>query len=71
MIKITGVNIATRQVRQQWFSVCIFLPGPGLPGLIRLVGQAGIENQRQPNRPQSSPAGSFLRYGQVCNLEKK
>jgi len=39
---------ATRQVRQQWFSVCIFPLGLhfGLTG----------------NRPQSAPACSFLRW---------
>ena len=38
---------ATRQVRQQWFSVCIFPLG-------QLFGSTG-------NRPQSAPACSFLR----------
>ena len=41
---------ATRQVRQQWFSVGIFPPG-------LLFGLTG-------NRPQSAPACSFLRYQQ-------
>ncbi len=42
---------ATRQVRQQWFSECIFPLG-------LLFGLTG-------NRPQSAPACSFLRYGQL------
>ena len=43
------VTSATRQVRQQSFSVGIFPLGPGLPGLTG-------------NHPQSAPACSFLRY---------
>ena len=39
---------ATRQVRQQWFSVCIFPP-------MLFFGLTG-------NRPQSAPACSFLRW---------
>jgi hypothetical protein len=42
-----GVNISYPQVRQQWFSVCIF-------PLMLLFGLTG-------NRPQSAPACSFLR----------
>ncbi len=44
----SAITSATRQVRQQWFSVCIFPLSPffGLTG----------------NRPQSAPACSFLRY---------
>jgi len=42
---------ATRQVRQQWFSVGIFPPGLHL-------GLTG-------NRPQSAPACSFLRWVQA------
>ena len=49
MKQIRPITSATRQVRQQWFSVCIFPLGPGLPGLTG-------------NRPQSAPACSFLRY---------
>jgi hypothetical protein len=41
------VTSATRQVRQQWFSVCIF-------PLKLSFGLTG-------NRPQSAPACSFLR----------
>ena len=41
-------NISYPQVRQQWFSVCIFPPR-------LLFGLTG-------NRPQSAPACSFLRY---------
>ena len=48
--KIRPITSATRQVRQQWFSVGIFPPG-------QLFGLTG-------NRPQSAPACSFLRYGQ-------
>jgi hypothetical protein len=44
------VTSATRQVRQRWFSVCIF-------PLVQLFGLTG-------NRPQSAPACSFLRYNQ-------
>ncbi len=43
-----AITSATRQVRQQWFSVGIFPLG-------RLFGLTG-------NRPQSAPACSFLRY---------
>jgi hypothetical protein len=47
--KCLHITSATRQVRQRWFSVGIFPPGPGSPGLIRL------------NRdPQSASACSFL-----------
>jgi len=42
-----GITSATRQVRQQWFSGCIF-------PLRQLFGLTG-------NRPQSAPACSFLR----------
>jgi hypothetical protein len=46
--EILAVTSATRQVRQQWFSVCIFP--------LRLhFGLTG-------NRPQSAPEFSFLRY---------
>ncbi len=44
------ITSATRQVRQQWFSVGIFPPK-------QLFGLTG-------NRPQSAPACSFLRYVQ-------
>jgi hypothetical protein len=44
----TPYNISYPQVRQQWFSVCIFPPK-------QLFGLTG-------NRPQSAPACSFLRY---------
>ncbi len=44
-------NISYPQVRQQWFSVCIFPLG-------RQISLTG-------NRSQSAPACSFLRYGQV------
>ncbi|OFY51339.1 MAG: hypothetical protein A2W85_03695 [Bacteroidetes bacterium GWF2_41_31] len=51
------ITSATRQVRQQWFSVGIFP--------LRLhFGLTG-------NRPQSAPACSFLRYGQVNELNIK
>jgi hypothetical protein len=43
---------ATRQVRQRWFSVCIFPLGPATAGL-------------KGNRPQSAPACSFLRYASL------
>ncbi len=46
--KILALTSATRQVRQQWFSVGIFPLG-------LLFGLTG-------NRPQSAPACSFLRY---------
>ncbi len=49
------ITSATRQVRQQWFSVCIFPLG-------RLIGLTG-------NRPQSAPACSFLRYGQAYQID--
>jgi len=62
--KALVVTSATRQVRQQWFSVCIF-------PLRLLFGLTG-------NRPQSAPACSFLRYGQLwlrcessCKFDKK
>ena len=45
-----AITSATRQVRQQWFSVGIF-------PLRLLFGLTG-------NRPQSAPACSFLRYQQ-------
>jgi hypothetical protein len=46
-----AITSATRQVRQQWFSVGIFPLG-------QLIGLTG-------NRPQSAPACSFLRYAQA------
>ena len=49
--KHEGITSATRQARQQWFSVCIFPLG-------LLFGLTG-------NRPQSAPACSFLRYSQL------
>jgi hypothetical protein len=50
------VTSATRQVRQQWFSVGIFPLNPsfGLTG----------------NLPQSAPACSFLRYSQFKTARK-
>ena len=54
---------ATRQARQRWFSVCIF-------PLVPLFGLTGIEDQRKLNCPQSAPACSFLRYGQVLFSRK-
>ena len=50
MTKILATTSATRQVRQQWFSGCIF-------PLRLLFGLTG-------NRPQSAPACSFLRCSQ-------
>jgi len=46
-LKLLCITSATRQVRQQWFSVGIFplVPSSGLTG----------------NRPQSAPACSFNR----------
>jgi hypothetical protein len=52
--EILAVTSATRQVRQQWFSVGIFPLG-------QLFGLTG-------NRPQSAPACSFLRYAAVYSL---
>ena len=49
-MKKRAITSATRQGRQQWFSVGIFPLG-------QLFGLTG-------NRPQSAPACSFLRYGQ-------
>jgi hypothetical protein len=49
-----ALTSATRQVRQQWFSVGIFPPG-------QFIGLTG-------NRPQSAPACSFLRYAPVLSL---
>jgi hypothetical protein len=49
--KILLLTSATRQVRQRWFSVCIFPLG-------LLIGLTG-------NRPQSAPACSFLRWRSV------
>jgi hypothetical protein len=46
-----GHNFSYPQVRQQWFSVCIF-------PLKQSFGLTG-------NRPQSAPACSFLRYQQA------
>ena len=52
----TGTS-ATRQVRQRWFSVGIFPPGP-------LFGLTG-------NHPQSAPACSFLRcMGSFAQAER-
>ena len=48
--ELLPLTSATRQVRQQWFSVGIF-------PLKQRFGLTG-------NRPQSAPACSFLRYGQ-------
>jgi hypothetical protein len=48
------ITSATRQVRQQWFSVGIFPPE-------LLFGLTG-------NRPQSAPACSFLRYYNFDNI---
>jgi len=54
-----AITSATRQVRQRWFSVCIF-------PLKQFIGLTG-------NRPQSAPACSFLRwrqpYGDIANLK--
>ncbi len=49
--KILALTSATRQARQQWFSVCIFPLG-------LLFGLTG-------NRSQSAPACSFLRWVQA------
>jgi hypothetical protein len=46
-MKTEPLTSATRQVRQRWFSVCIF-------PLWQFIGLTG-------NRPQSAPACSFLR----------
>jgi hypothetical protein len=51
MTKLQLLTSATRQVRQQWFSVGIFPLG-------RRIGLTG-------NHPQSAPACSFLRYQQA------
>ena len=49
--KKLNLTSATRQVRQQWFSVGVF-------PLKLLFGLTG-------NRPQSAPAFNFLRYGSL------
>jgi len=48
---------AASQVRQRLFPMAIF-------PLIQFPGFTGIENRRKPNRPQTAPAFSFLRYQQ-------
>jgi len=53
----SAITSATRQVRQQWFSVGIFPLG-------LFFGLTG-------NRPQSAPACSFLRYQQAEKKKKK
>jgi hypothetical protein len=54
LFKTLCITSATRQVRQQWFSVGIFPPR-------QLFGLTG-------NRPQSAPACSFLRITKMYSI---
>ena len=56
ILETQPITSATRQVRQQWFSVCIFPLG-------LLFGLTG-------NRPQSAPACSFLRWLQFSGRDR-
>jgi hypothetical protein len=51
---------ATRQVRQQWFSVDIFPPG-------LLFDLIGIEDQRKLKRPKSAPVFNLLIHNALKN----